>query len=385
MQVVYAQEALPDCITRSIFLLGPTPRSKEVETWRKEALQILSDLGYDGVVFVPEPRERQDHFEWERQVDWEDRCLNVSDAIVAWLPTTPDTMPGFTSRVELGRWMTTNKPIVLGYPEGAFKVGYLAHYAEKLNIPIHHSLASTLEEAIKLLGEGAERSGGDRFIPLYIWRTPQFQAWHKSQTNAGNYIENATIRYSHKARTGFLFIWIISMDIYIAAEKRLKKRDFCLARTDISSVMLWKPEEPIEDSKVILVSEFRHSANNQDARVHELPSGSSANPAQTETPLQIAEEEVREETGFDLPIDRFRFHGARQLASTLSAHKSHLFSAKLSAKELEWFETQVGLPKGNADDGERTYIEVKSIKEIWEGNLLDWTTIGQILTVARQG
>ena len=39
---------------KSIFLAGPTPRSKEVNTWRKDALKILDKLEFDGLVYVPE-------------------------------------------------------------------------------------------------------------------------------------------------------------------------------------------------------------------------------------------------------------------------------------------------------------------------------------------
>lgn len=384
MQIIYAQEELPERIVKSIFLAGPTPRSDDGNPWRQDALQLLEDKGFDGTVFIPEPRDGQWHSEYDRQVEWEERCLNVADALVFWVPRDLETMPGYTTNIEYGTWMRSNKPMVLGYPEDAPKMSYMAHYAEKLNIPIHHSLTAALEAAIEKLGEGSLREGGDRFIPLYIWELPSFQAWHKAQTEVGNRIEHATVRYTYRVRSGFIFVWVISMDIWVEAEQRIKKHDFVLARTDISAVMLWKPEEPIENSQVVLVAEFRPSVSNQDAYIHELPSGSSSDPKQDEDPLTIAVHETGEETGFWIDQERFRFHGARQLASTLSSHKSHLFSVKLTDKELEWFKSQVGLIKGNADEGERTHIEIRSIKEIWEGDLLDWTTLGQILTVAKQ-
>lgn len=56
MEVIYALEDMPDTFTKSIFLAGPTPRNKdEVESWRPDALKILEDKGFDGVVFIPEP------------------------------------------------------------------------------------------------------------------------------------------------------------------------------------------------------------------------------------------------------------------------------------------------------------------------------------------
>lgn len=38
---------------KSIFLAGPTPRGENVISWRAEACEILKQLGFDGVVYVP--------------------------------------------------------------------------------------------------------------------------------------------------------------------------------------------------------------------------------------------------------------------------------------------------------------------------------------------
>jgi hypothetical protein len=52
MEVVYTGEEMPEKFTKSIFLAGPTPRNKEEqESWRPDALRILEDKGFDGVVF----------------------------------------------------------------------------------------------------------------------------------------------------------------------------------------------------------------------------------------------------------------------------------------------------------------------------------------------
>ena len=39
---------------KSIFLAGPTPREKDIISWRNEAIKILENLGFDGIVYVPE-------------------------------------------------------------------------------------------------------------------------------------------------------------------------------------------------------------------------------------------------------------------------------------------------------------------------------------------
>lgn len=56
MEVIYARQPLPDRVEASIFLAGPTPRSRATRSWRPEALDMLRDLGFSGHVFVPEDR-----------------------------------------------------------------------------------------------------------------------------------------------------------------------------------------------------------------------------------------------------------------------------------------------------------------------------------------
>lgn len=67
---------------KSIFLAGPTPRSSDVETWRKEAIHILNDLGFDGIVYVPEFNNEDRTFDLIKQVWWEREALFSSSVIV---------------------------------------------------------------------------------------------------------------------------------------------------------------------------------------------------------------------------------------------------------------------------------------------------------------
>lgn len=54
MKVVYALQDIPSSFPHAIFLAGPTPRDKDTPSWRPEAIHILEQLKYDGIVFVPE-------------------------------------------------------------------------------------------------------------------------------------------------------------------------------------------------------------------------------------------------------------------------------------------------------------------------------------------
>jgi hypothetical protein len=67
MQIVYTGEEMPQSFTKSIFLAGPTSRNKEVPSWRPDALQLLDDMGFDGVVFLPEDRNGEVHLDYDDQ------------------------------------------------------------------------------------------------------------------------------------------------------------------------------------------------------------------------------------------------------------------------------------------------------------------------------
>lgn len=393
MQVVYTGEEMPQSFTKSIFLAGPTPRVKEVPSWRPDALKLLDDMGYDGVVFVPEDRDGGTHLDYDHQVDWEDKYLNVADCIVFWVPRdiSPDStgfpkMPAFTTNIEWGTWADSGK-VVLGAPEDAEKMMYLKHYADEFRVPFTETLTETLKNAMDRVGEGVERSGGERYVPLFIWKLDSFQDWYQAQKDAGNTLEDAKLLFSFRPNfKDWVYLWILQVNIYVSEEDRFKTTDFVMARPDISSVVMYHVpqtavllEEPsLSEYQVILIKEYRPTASTPDGFVHELPSGSSD---KTKDDREIASEEVHEETGFYLKPDRLKAHEARQLAPTFSAHKSHLYSVELTDEELEWFKSQKDIPHGVEKVSERTFVEVKTIGEVLEEKLVDWSTLGMIFSV----
>jgi 8-oxo-dGTP pyrophosphatase MutT (NUDIX family)/nucleoside 2-deoxyribosyltransferase len=385
MEVIYSREMFPLAWKKSIFLAGPTPRSNDVKSWRPEALRILRLLGYDGVVFIPEDRNGgiYENFDHREQVEWEHRALNAADCILFWVPRNLKTLPGFTTNVEFGLYVHLGKS-VLGYPPDAEKMKYLHLVAEKNDIPIAHTLQEAIEKALKFIGHGEMRVGGEKEIPLRVWRTSSFQSWYQAQKQAGNRIDGAVLRWVHRVGPNreHVFAWAIHANVHIAKENRNKINEILLSRTDISSVVIYKREPRILDSKVVLVREFRTPAATPDGFIWEVPGGSSPKPK--ENPFNVASEEVHEETGYSFDPSRFKFHGARQLAGTFTAHKSHLFSVEITAEELQWFVGQKGIVHGADLDnptGEKTYIEVKTVRELLSEKLLDWSNIGMVLAV----
>jgi len=110
---------------KSIFLAGPTPRSSDVETWRKEAIHILNDLGFDGIVYVPEFNNEDRTFDLIKQVWWEREALFSSSVIVFWIPRS-DVLLGYTTNIEFGYWMAKDKgKVIYGRPDNSIKNNYL--------------------------------------------------------------------------------------------------------------------------------------------------------------------------------------------------------------------------------------------------------------------
>jgi len=136
---------------KSIFLAGPTPRSEGVKSWRPNALEILSSLGFDGVVYVPEHKEKAKYF-YDDQVEWERAGLMNAQIIIFWVPREIETMPAFTTNVEFGYYLAKSpSKVVYGRPNDAPKNRYLDWlYGKETNKKPASSLDELLNEAIKL-------------------------------------------------------------------------------------------------------------------------------------------------------------------------------------------------------------------------------------------
>lgn len=137
---------------KSIFLAGPTPRDDETKGWREEAVQILTDLGYDGTVYVPERAEGgyiKDITEekYKKTAEWELQRLHNSTVIVFWVPRELKKMPAFTTNVEFGFHINYN--VVYGRPDDSEKNRYLDNlYLRECGKMPYNTLYDTLKEAV---------------------------------------------------------------------------------------------------------------------------------------------------------------------------------------------------------------------------------------------
>lgn len=393
MQVVYAKQPFPESWTSAIFLAGPTPRDKETPSWRPEAIRLLEGMGYDGVVFSPEVEDG----EWKsgpdayiEQVEWERKGLDMADQIVFWVPREMTSMPALTTNVEFGRYVTSGK-VVLGAPEWAKSVKYLdtmlqTETGTKMQVDLSVVLRLAMDN-IERNGATEDlqvRAGGERCVPLHIWSTPSFRQWYQMQVDAGNRLDDAKLLWHFKpGKAKVVFSWVLWVKVWIANENRWKENEYVFARPDISTVCLYHTPNKASlvpaDTEVVLVREFRSPARTMDGCVHEIAGGSSFKPNQD--PLKVASDEVHEETGLIIDPSRFRFIRSRQLVATLSSHHAHLFAAELTADEMAQAKTLAASQAVNGveEDTEHTYIEVRTISEMFDDSLVDWAMLGMIM------
>lgn len=109
---------------KSIFLAGPTPRGENVISWRTEACQLLENLGFDGVVYVPEYSTWKPKTDYVDQAMWEREALTKATVILFWVPRKLPDMAAFTTNVEFGYWLHSGK-VIYGRPDDASKIKYL--------------------------------------------------------------------------------------------------------------------------------------------------------------------------------------------------------------------------------------------------------------------
>lgn len=378
LQIVYAQETVPNNIQKSIFLAGPTLREgQEGESWRKKALDVLSLLEYDGIVFVPEPREGMfNDFNYDAQILWETRCLRIADKIVFYLNRNiKQDLLGLTTNDEWGYWKDSGKCILITEPN-ADKVRYQEWWAKELKTPVYHELFSGLKDIISGLNNNL-RLDGERFIPQEIWELEQFQSWYKQLKENGNWISDAKVLNTYRIPSNNkIFAYSLWVNIFIRNENRYKNNEFIFSRPDISSCVLYKKADNILDSEVVIVSEFRSPVNNSEGLVYELPGGSSVKIGID--PKERIIEELEEETGFEPDINKLVFEGERQLCATLLTHKNWLYSYELSDIEYMKIKANVGKIFGNIEDTERTELHLFTVADILDKKYIDWSNLGFI-------
>jgi hypothetical protein len=214
--VVYAGESPPDeGWDASLFLAGPMPRKTAVPSWRPDALQaIWAAWTQPGrlVVFAPEARDGRP-FSYDHH-SWEDRWLSIVDVITFWVPRDMQRLPGLNTNIEFGRWEGSGR-YVFGAPADAVHVGYLRECAQRQEAPVALTLEETIGQALELIGEGARREGGQRDVPLLLWRVPEFQKWLAAQATP---FRGGRVLWVHDFHDGLPRYWAFSAQLEEGSE-----------------------------------------------------------------------------------------------------------------------------------------------------------------------
>lgn len=161
MDVLYYEHQYPSFMGRaSIFLAGPTLRSDQRTPWRLDALNILKNINYTGIVCIPEfsggnfIREKAARNLTSKTIlNWETFGLYNSSVILFWMPFCED-LPGLTTRAEFGYWMgkepsklAVGMPgLLLGPP--ARGTGFIRYHCISQCVPLWSTLEETVAYAI---------------------------------------------------------------------------------------------------------------------------------------------------------------------------------------------------------------------------------------------
>ncbi len=389
---IYAYEEAPSTYSASIFLVGPTPREGDITSWRPEALTAIANAyketgsELDLVIFIPEPRDQMT-YHYREQVEWEKQHLDLADILFTWVPRDLKTsLKGLTTNIEFGKYVESGK-LFYGRPDNADNIDYLDWlYTKATTRQPTNTLTALTKEVLTYLNTTLTRgpssirmrTAGERYVPLNIWSTLQFQAWYQTQRQAGNHLVDAQVLWSFIIhRVNLVFSYALHVRVWIAAEHRIKSNEFILTRPDISVVVpYWKHPTNLFDSEIVLVKEFRAPARTADGFVHELPGGSSF--SGQENSLVLASNELREETSLKINSERFRDLGAKQLVATWSTHYAQAYAVELTAAEMAYAKdlARSGKTFGVAADTEHTYVEVCTLKDV--GKYVDWSMEGMI-------
>jgi 8-oxo-dGTP pyrophosphatase MutT (NUDIX family) len=381
--IVFSEQPIPHKITKSIFLAGPSPRTKDIFDWRHNALSLFEKNGFDGTVFIPVPKERffckddSPNWTYDNQVEWECKARNISDIILFWLPRDiKNGMPAFTTNIEFGEDIHSGK-IIYGRPDNAEKCRYLDKRILEIKEKVFNQLDELIQYGISKLGIGATRIDGEVNVPLFIWESEQFQGWYSSVKNNGNKLVDAKLLHHVKFSNGYLFSFILWVNVWVNSEQRFKSNEFVFSRKDISVILPYYKEN--NETYFISVKEFRSPVRNNSGLVYELPGGSALKPGVD--PLINAQHELSEEIGLHVDdVSRFKYVDTKQICATLSSHVSALFKIELTKNEFESIKKSINEKQtfGLQEDTEIIYLEIVNSKEIMNYPF-DFSMIGMIL------
>ena len=144
-----------DSTKKSIFLAGPTLRNNSFDnSWRKDACEILKNLGFDGIVYIPEFQKEDNPMDFMNQVEWERDGLSNANIILFYVPRKFPELPGFTTNVEFGMYLAKRPHnVLLCCPPNSEKNRYLEwlYLREVPNGTLYTNLNTVLKDIVEKL------------------------------------------------------------------------------------------------------------------------------------------------------------------------------------------------------------------------------------------
>lgn len=383
MKLVFSNEPFPTEVTKSIFLAGPSPRYKEgdeiqTNTWRHYAIDYLKSLNYDGIVYIPIPRDffygekaNSNLISYLKQIDYEQSALERADIILFYLDRKNDN-EGLTTNVEFGKYYDSGR-VVYCRPKDAVKVRYLDNLCFEKGLTIYLNLNEALEHSLYLIGDGIKRINGECTVPSIIFKSEQFQTWYQNLLKAGNELKDFKVT-SIINPNETLFGFSAWASVYITNEERYKTNEWIFSRIPVSYVVPYYIEG--DKTYFVLTSEFRTSVNNSKGRVFELAGGSTTKPGIT--PIQNAIKELEEETGLIIKDEsRYKILGERQTFATYLTMKLYAVSVELTKEEFLQVVDNVNKDKTlGENEEEQIKLHIATLDEVMNIYPVDWTTLG---------
>lgn len=378
MDIIYAQESIPETMTKALYLAGPIAYDPHGHNWRKEALTFLEEKQYDGIVYYPIARNENPPEDWTAHIQWEQQAIQRSDIIVFWIPESLSSIPqNFLIGIEFGKYLP-GRNIIVGCTQKTVANEIFKYFADQNNIFVFPTLTESLVKAIEQIGKGAERKGGETKVPLHLWKQDHFQNWLKAQKRAGNRLDDVfSIALQFWVNPTLPLYWGMHVNLFITAENRHKSNEIVVSRPDIKHVVAYyRPNDKnFWNIEVVLIREFRSTATTSDGFIREIPGGSSY---KEKSAKQTAVEEFQKETGMQIEVERLVPLSPRQVAGTTTAHKAYIFALELTEKEIADIKQQRGKRFGNENETEQTYPEVYTVKDLLEIPYTDWSNLGML-------
>lgn len=143
----------------SIFLAGPierwTPENGPKYTrWRDAALGHLrrkyTQYGTNIRILNPEWDwdTRPEDWNYELQVEWEVRAMRDATCILCYIERIMPDLPGFTTQVEVGEWITSPK-LIVGAPPFTPHTKYIQTRRQMADLSWFESLVACCDAALK--------------------------------------------------------------------------------------------------------------------------------------------------------------------------------------------------------------------------------------------